>query len=92
MNLKEWAEKNGHTLAEAKELTGLTHWKQEVPESCDEIPEVAETVIETKSKEETVTEPKKELQEEHDLKLIELSIRGAGVKSPYWELRHLVGK
>ena len=31
MNLKEYAEQEGITLAEAKERTGLTHWKQEVP-------------------------------------------------------------
>ena len=42
MNLKEYADKEGLTLADAKELTGLTHWKQEVAESCDEIAEVGE--------------------------------------------------
>lgn len=32
MNLKEFAEKAGITLDEAKEVTGLTHWNQAVPE------------------------------------------------------------
>ena len=32
MNLKEYAVKNGISLAEAKAETGLTHWKQEVVE------------------------------------------------------------
>ena len=58
MNVKEYAEVNNMTQAEVKEKFGLTHWKQEVPESCDEIPEVVETVdisekvvVETESKE-----------------------------------------
>lgn len=90
MNLKEYAEQEGITLKEAKERTGLTHWKQEVvetysPESCDEIPEIPESedisdlVVETESKQE-------------DLELIELSIRGAGEKSPHWNKRHLIGR
>ena len=33
MNLKEYAEKSGLTLSEAKEITGLTHWKQPVPDA-----------------------------------------------------------
>lgn len=32
MNLKKYAEIEGISLAKAKELTGLTHWKQEVQE------------------------------------------------------------
>jgi len=47
MNLKEWAEQEGITITEAKKLTGLTHWNQTMPESCDEIEEVAETVDES---------------------------------------------
>ena len=63
MNLKEYAEEKGISLSEAKELTGLTHWKQEVQEvvkipSKQEIPEPAyvepayikPVVIKTKSK------------------------------------------
>ena len=42
MNLKEYAVENDMSLSEAKKLTGLTHWKQEVPESCDEISEIQE--------------------------------------------------
>jgi len=66
MNLKEWAEQEGITITEAKERTGLTHWNQTMPESCDEIEEVAETdsfvdgragtVINWKAKEEQVAE------------------------------------
>ena len=84
MNLKEYAEEKGITIKEAKELTGLTHWKQIVPESCDEIEEVAETVdlgdkivIETESKQEEF--------EGVDPKVIELSIRCLGTKSQYWK-------
>ena len=33
MNLKEYAKENDITLDEAKEKTGLTHWKQEVVEA-----------------------------------------------------------
>ena len=88
MNLKTWAKENGHTIAEAKEITGLTHWNHTVPESCDEIPEVPEdavietidegekTVIETKSKEDPA--------EGVDPEVVELSIRCLGTKSQYW--------
>ena len=54
MNLKEYAEEKGISLAEAKKQTGLTHWKQEVtisvtrsnPNETIMIP-----VVETESKE-----------------------------------------
>ncbi len=49
MNLKTYAEKNGYTLDEAKELTGLTHWNSTVPEILAEV-----ELIETESKEDTV--------------------------------------
>ena len=45
------------------------------------VPEILEAdveLIETESKE--------------DIELIELSIRGAGTKSPYWDKRHLIGR
>ena len=95
MNLKEYAEQNGMSLADAKELTGLTHWNATVPESCDEIPEVpedepiiesvsdttvSEIVIETKSKEECPV----------SMDILKLSLAVVGNKSPYWEWRHLV--
>ena len=78
MNLKTWAEENGKTLEEAKEITGLTHWNQTVPESCDEIPEepeevIEEAVVETKSKQEGELTPEQEF-----------SILILGNKSPYW--------
>ncbi len=50
MTLKEWAEQNGKTLEEAYELTGLTHWKQTVPE------EIAPEEIEPKKVVEPVVE------------------------------------
>jgi len=81
MNLKEYAEDKGISLAEAKELTGLTHWKQEVPESCDEIPEIQEDiVIETESKEAP----------EVGLEDIALSIKIHGEGSPCWKWRNLI--
>lgn len=100
MTLKEYAEKEGITLDEAKKITGLTHWKQTVPESCDEIPEipesvnlseVTESVIETESKqEEVVKEPKPVKQHiipPKDLDLTDeknFSIFILGNKSPHW--------
>ena len=52
MNLKTWAEENGKTLAEAKEITGLTHWNQEVVVDTPEVavaPEVVEAPAENLS-------------------------------------------
>jgi len=84
MNLKEYAEKAGITLAEAKKQTGLTHWKQEVieTESKQEVAEqvsapiIKAPVIETKSKQaeekQDLTDPK------------QFSIFILGNKSPYW--------
>jgi len=94
MILKDYAKENGLTLAEAKELTGLTHWKQTVPESCDEIAEVVEEVIavavevaeEIKPVEVAVVKAVIEVAEDvisEDVKL--KSVRGLGTKSPYWE-------
>lgn len=54
MNLKEKAEELGISLAEAKELTGLTHWKQEVVEN-DNQPDP----IKTESKEAPALEVEK---------------------------------
>ncbi len=45
MNVKEYAEQKRITIDEAKTRTGLTHWKNIVPESCDEIPEVEEVAM-----------------------------------------------
>lgn len=53
MNLKEYAEANGISFDEAKKQTGLTHWKQEVPEQ-----------IETKSTEVDYTESKQVTKED----------------------------
>ena len=97
MNLKEYADKNGMTLAEAKELTGLNHWNATVPESCDEIPEVPEeepvapvvadapVVVSAPVIE---TESKQECPVSMDI--LKLSLAVVGNKSPYWEWRHLV--
>lgn len=85
MNLKTWAKENGKTLAEAKELTGLTHWNQRVPESCDEITEVPEdTVIETESKQEWDCPV--------SYRKLFHSIKRRRSRSPYWEYRHLLRK
>ena len=87
MNLKTYAEENGITLDEAKKLTGLTHWNQTVPESCDEIPEVPE---EQDISEEVVekAEPVKEhISPPKDLDLTKeenFSIFILGNKSPHW--------
>lgn len=53
MNLKEYAEEKGISLTEAKEATGLTHWKKEVVEN-DNKP----STVETESKEVPVAEVK----------------------------------
>ena len=45
MNLKEYAELNDITMADAKKRTGLTHWKQEVVVS-DETPKADAPVVE----------------------------------------------
>ena len=75
MNLKEYAEKEGITIKEAKVRTGLTHWKQEVID--------AEKQVQEKPKE---IEAKKEVvQEEVDPAIVELSIRCLGSKSKYWK-------
>lgn len=81
MNLKEKAEELGITLTEAKELTGLTHWNQTVPESCDEIPEIPEYVIIQDEKLVTIeTESKQDLTEAEQFSIFIL-----GNKSPYWK-------
>ena len=92
MNLKTWAEKNGHTLSEAKELTGLTHWNQSVPESCDDIPEIPETAD---VEEEVAVETKSKLRMEDcpvGRRRLLNSIQRLGKKSKYWEFRSLVGR
>lgn len=50
MILKDWAEKNGLTLDEAKLKTGLTHWKQHVVDVVEDVVHVAEVVAEEASK------------------------------------------
>lgn len=79
MNLKEYAEQEGISLAEAKERTGLTHWKQDVsgqgenPVAAPVAKSVSETIfIETESKQELSEEAK-------------FSIFILGNKSPHWK-------
>ena len=99
MNLKTWAKDNGHTLNEAKEITGLDHWNAKVPDElieteskqdtpiADAVVEVVEEVVDT------VAEKVKEVvSSDVSKELIEASVRGAGSKSPYWNLRHLIGR
>lgn len=52
MNLKEYAEEVGISLAEAKEATGLTHWNQPVPMMAEPVKPVEDVFIETESTEE----------------------------------------
>ena len=86
MNLKDTCAEEGITLAEGKEKYNLSHWNQTVAvnetESKDTIPlEELVEAIETESKE---VAPKV-VEEEVDPKLVELSIRSMGNKSPYWK-------
>ena len=55
MNLKEYAEANGMTIAEAKKATGLTHWKQEVVET-ESKQEVKEPVIQKQKDDKRIRE------------------------------------
>jgi hypothetical protein len=82
MTLKEYAELNQITLADAKKRTGLTHWKQEVIEQAPEIIEAIAPIIED------VVEAVVEVVEivadliSHEDKV--KSVKGLGTKSPYW--------
>jgi len=70
MILKEYAEKEGITLTEAKERTGLTHWKQEVvADAPAEAPAVEETLEEevVAEVEEVVATAKDLLKESQDV-------------------------
>lgn len=84
MNLKEYAEEKGISLAEAKDLTGLTHWKQEVVEVANIEPkqeiEQPTPVIETESKEVPTV----------SIEDIALSIKIHGQGSPCWKWRNLI--
>lgn len=92
MNLKEYAESKGISLAEAKTETGLTHWKQEVPDAVQEQKAGTLSPCEaSKDSQEVAEEIRKPAEEEIPLKAIELSIRTLGNKSPYWNKRHLIG-
>lgn len=100
MILKEYAKQNNITLKEAKSRTGLTHWKQTVPESCDEIAIVDEGVeleeCDKLSVEELFETLKvgKTIQSNEVIQVIEeaivsheakkRSVNGLGTKSPYW--------
>ena len=85
MNLKEWGEQNGMTLAEAKEATAIAYWNQKI-EVVDGV------VVPAKPKEEIIVEddPVVEIeskQDEPSKEAIELANRCLGNKSPYWNLR-----
>lgn len=56
MTLKEYAEKEGITLTEAKERTGLTHWKQEVVAEAPANAPAEAPVVEETLEEEVVAE------------------------------------
>ena len=95
MTLKEYAELNNITLADAKKRTGLTHWKQEVvadalseaPEIIEALEPVIEDVVEAVVDiVEIVAEATVEVMVSNDDK--RKSVKGLGTKSPYWsELR-----
>ena len=107
MNVKEYAQKEDITIAEAKERTGLNHWNKQIPDEFftvggvaepEETEEVAESVsedpvvvVETEVAE-PIIETESKQEDTEDLELIELSIRGIGERSPYWHLRHLLEK
>ena len=90
MILKDYAKENGLTLPEAKELTGLTHWKQTVPEEVvavvSEVVEVLEVVKPVEvAVVKAVLEVVKDIASDDTKRK---SVRGLGTKSPYWsELR-----
>ena len=46
MNTKEFAEARGITLKEAKEITGNTHWNQEVADVVGDATEIIEDTVE----------------------------------------------
>ena len=99
MTLKEYAELNNITLADAKKRTGLSHWKQEVVEAALDaldlpISEEAEEVIEEAAVEvlEIVEEAVFDVAEVIVEAVVDLtsrkerlnSIKGLGTKSKYW--------
>ena len=85
MKLNAWAKERGITLKEAKEITGLTHWNQDVPEGCDEIPEIAEdVVIETESKQLGWDDCPV------SYKTLFHSIKRRRARSPYYKFKHLL--
>jgi hypothetical protein len=73
MILKEYAKKNDLTLAEAKELTGLTHWKQTVPEEDAEVAQPTPPPA-----------PPKPVEDEVPYEVKRKSVKGLGERSPYW--------
>ena len=77
MNLKQYADENNMTIAEAKEATGLNHWNHTVPEEIEPI------VVE---KEMPPLEPIKEKPvDKKDLTIeANFSIFILGNKSPHW--------
>jgi len=85
MNVKEYAEEKGISIAEAKELTGLNHWNATIPDAQPEpvapVIQEVEPVIETKSKEEECPV---------SIDVLHLSLSVVGNKSPYWKWRNLV--
>jgi hypothetical protein len=101
MILKDKCKELGITLSEGKAKYGLTHWKQHVPESCDEIAEVAEDVMdvalevleEIKPAEVAVVKAVLEVAKDVIVDLTSAedrrkSVKGLGERSPYWtELR-----
>jgi hypothetical protein len=94
MTLKEYAELNNITLADAKKRTGLTHWKQEVvadalsdaPEIIKALEPIVEDVVEAVVDiVEVVAEATVAIVSDDDKRK---SVKGLGTKSPYWsELR-----
>ncbi len=95
MNLKEFAKENNITLAEAKSITGLTHWAQKVPEIKDNVcaTEVANRFPDAPPADMSIL---KEAPVDRALDILDSvsyeakrrSVNGLGTKSPYWkELR-----
>ena len=87
MNLKKYAEENGLSMKDAKELTGLNHWNQTVAvnetESQEEVaPIVEEAISEMLVAKAEAVAPKKVVEVSMDYKIKQC--RGLGTKSPYW--------
>ncbi len=88
MNLKEFAKENNITLAEAKSITGLTHWAQKVPDALPEIIDEGVALTEEELFEEAPVDLALDMLNSVSDEAKRRSVNGLGTKSPFWkELR-----